>query len=487
MNSPKAHVWRLVKSLSPAEKRYFRTHFASTNNRLTSLFDLLNKAAVYEEPDIRATLGVAANQFKVLKHQLQELVLKSLIANTGKRNAKSKIRLGLEEADILLEREHYLEATKKLQRLEHLCARYGLSLYQYEVRERLHEIQHLELDFSDPEAGQHYEELVHLQGVMYQKQRLSAIQKQLEDWNPFTPERHRKLQNIYQTLHRFPGEYLDRSGLLAWMQNMAVCTELLGDEATATQYREQILEGFTLMPQWKEEMPLTYLQALRQAASSIRQLPSTAYVDSITARAKRLITLHPQYSPHYLYFLWARLQVYYLHLEWNRITGSLEEQCIDHLNRYTFGLSRTTLRIYVILAVVRLIKGDYERADQYIEAYRQSTMSKDQSLERSVNLLELILLTESQQYERMEKRLRYFKRRLRKRPEEIYSPLYHFHLRLFTDILRTPLEKAELTANALLGVADYAFDPILYYYSFFHIERWLQATAAKKNWRAIIR
>lgn len=487
MNSPKAHVWKLVNSLSPAEKRYFKTHFASSSNRLTALFDLLNSAAHYDEGAIRNALDVPATQFKVLKHQLQELLLKSLIANTGKRNAKSKIRLGLEEADILLEREHYREATKKLQRLEHLCAKYGLTLYQYEVLERLHEIQHLELDFSDPEAGQHYEELVHLQGIMYQKQRLSALQKQLEDWNPFTPERHRKLQNIHETLYHFPAEYLDRSGLLAWMQNMAVCTELLGDEATATQYRELILEGFNLMPQWKEEMPLTYLQALRQAASSVRQIPSISYVDSIIQQAKRVISLHPQYSPHYVYFLWARLQVYYLHQEWSKVTGLLEEECIDHLQRYTFGLSRTTLRIYVILAVVRLIKGDYERADMYLEAYRNSTMSKDESLERSVNLLELILLTESEQFERMEKRLRYFKRRLRKKAEDIYSPLYHFHLRLFTNILKTPLEKSTLTADALLGVADYVFDPILYYYSFFHIERWLQATAAKTNWRTIIR
>mgnify|MGYP000223347653 CR=1 FL=1 len=484
MNSPKAHVWKLVNSLSPAEKRYFKTHFASTNNRLTTLFDLLNKADAYDENGVRTALAVPPNQFKVLKHQLQELLLKSLIANTGKRNAKSKIRLGLEEADILLEREHYREATKKLQRLELLCAKYGLTLYQYEVLERLHEIQHLELDFSDPEAGQHYEELVHLQGIMYQKQRLTAIQKQLEDWNPFTPKRHRKLQNIHQTLYHFPAEFLDRGSLLAWMQNMAVCTELLGDEKTATQYRELILEGFNLEPGWKEEMPLSYLQALRHAASSTRQLPSISYVNEIAQRARRLIARHPQYSPHYLYFLWARLQVYYLHQEWDKITGLLESDCIKHLERYTFGLSRTTLRIYVTLAVVRLIKGDYERAEKYLEAYRNSTMSKDPSLERSVNLVELILLTDSQQLEKMEKRLRYFKRRLRKRPEEIYSPLYHFHLKLFSNILKRPLEKGQLTSNALLGVADYAFDPILYYYSFFYIERWLQATAAKMSWRA---
>ncbi|MEO0877868.1 MAG: hypothetical protein AAFY48_24965, partial [Bacteroidota bacterium] len=158
MNSPKAQVWKLVNSLTPAEKRYFKTHFASTNNRLTTLFDLLNTQRSYDETEAKAKLDIPARQFKVLKHQLQELLLKSLIANTGKRSIKSKIRLGLEEADILLEREHYQEAIRKLQRLEQLCARYGFTLYQYEVRERLHEVLNLELDFSDPNASQHYDE-----------------------------------------------------------------------------------------------------------------------------------------------------------------------------------------------------------------------------------------------------------------------------------------------------------------------------------------
>ena len=486
MNSPKAYVWKLVHSLTPAEKRYFKTHFASANSRLTTLFDLLNTQNTYDEAVVKTQLKVPANQFKVLKHQLQELILKSLVANTGKRNIKSKIRLGLEEADILLEREHYQEAIKKLQRLEQTCARYGFTLYQYEVRERLHEVLNLELDFSDPDASQHYDELVHLQRIMYEKQRLSAIQQQLDDWNPFTKARNQVLQEIYQTLYHFPGEFLDRAGLLAWMENMAVCSELLGKEAIATRYREQILEGFNLQPDWKDEMPLTYLRALRQAASSTRQIPTIAFTNEIAQKARKLIAQHPQYSPHFLYFLWARLQTYYLNKEWAKISSQLEQECVDYLERYTFGLSRTALRIYVMLAVACLLKGDHERSYEYIKAYRKNPMGKDRSLDRNVNLLEMILLTDSQQFELLEKRIRYFKRHTRKNPEEAFSPLYHFHLKLFKNILRRPLEKNQLTANALLGIAEYSFDPILSYYSFFHIERWLQATAVGVEWRSII-
>ena len=170
MNTPKVHLWELIHSLIPAEKRYFKTHFAATGSQLTHLFDILNGQEVYVEDQAREQLGVAASQYKVLKHQLQELLMKSLVANNGKRNIKSKVRLGLEEVDLLLEREHFGEAIKRLRRLEDQCAQFGLTLYQYEVRERLHEIQHLELDFSDPEADRHYQHLWRLQRILAQKQ-----------------------------------------------------------------------------------------------------------------------------------------------------------------------------------------------------------------------------------------------------------------------------------------------------------------------------
>jgi hypothetical protein len=265
MNTPTPHLWKLIKGLTPAEKRYFKTHFASSGNQLTLLFDTLNNQEVHDELAALELLDVKATQFKVLKHQLQDLIMKSWVANSSKRSIKSRIRIGLEEVDLLLEREHFAEASKKLVHLERLCGQYGFTLYHYEVRERLHEVQHLELDFSDPEANHHYEELVHLQRVLHQKQQLSAIQQKLEDWNSFTPARHKVLKELKKTLEGLKAEYMDLSSWMAWIQNMTICAELLGDEQTATNYREQIMEIYEQEPSLKENLPLGYLTALKHA------------------------------------------------------------------------------------------------------------------------------------------------------------------------------------------------------------------------------
>jgi hypothetical protein len=486
MNIPTSHLWDLIKGLTPAEKRYFKTHFGSSGSQLTLLFDVLNNQEVYDELAARESLGVKATQFKVLKHQLQELVMKSWVANSSKRSVKSRIRIGLEEVDLLLEREHFGEASKKLGQLERLCSRYGFTLYHYEVRERLHEIQHLELDFSDPEANDHYEELVHLQRVLYQKQQLSAIQQKLEDWNSFTPARHKVLQELKKTLEGLDAEYMDVSSRMAWMQNMTICAELLGDETTATSYREQVLEVYKQEPSLKENLPLGYLTALKHAASPARRLLSINYVEKIALQARRVIARYPQYSPHYIYFLWARIRVNYQHKQWDRIIGALASESEQHLAIYQLGAFRTALKIYVVLAVAYLLKGQYIPAESYIVAYRKSKVTKDESLNRCVDLLELIMWVESGNHEKLKQRINYFKRQLKKKGKGDFSLLYNFHLGLFANISKEPFSKDELTANALLEVANYPFDPILYYYSFFHIERWLQARATRQPWLAII-
>lgn len=486
MKTPKSHLWELIKRLTPAEKRYFKTHFSSNNSQLTTLYDTFNTQKVYDEALARALVGVSPAQFKVLKHQLQELILKSWVANNGKRSVKSKIRLGLEEVDLLLEREHFGEATQKLERLERLCARYGFTLYQYEVRERLHEIQHLELDFSDPDANQHYEELVHLQRVLQQKQQLSAIQQKLDDWNPFTPARHRVLQELKATLDALKAEYMDVSSMLAWLQNMAICSELLGEEEKANEYRTHIQDVFEELPSLKKSAPLSYLRALKHAATPVRRLLSIEYVDETANKARRIIAQYPQYSPHYIYFLWARIRTNYQHKKWKRIVGALERASIAHLETYQLGAFRTALKIYVVLAMAYLLQQEYTQAEKYLYAYRKSKVAKDETLNRCVDLLELILWVEDDNMERLRQRLTYLKRQLKKKGQEAFSPLYKFHLGLFSSISKDPFAKDELTANALLGVANYPFDPILYYYSFFHIERWLQATATRQSWLEII-
>lgn len=485
MKTHKGHLWALVRSMTPAEKRYFKTHFALTAGQLTRLFDVLNAQASYEPALAMAALGTPPAQYKVLKHQLQALIIKSLIAGSSQRSLRSKVRLGLEEADILLERGHFEEAVVKLKQLEGICAKYGFTLYQYEVRERLHEIQHLELDFSDPAAKGHYDQLLHLQRILTQKQALSAIQLMLDNWNPFQPGRRRQLLELQQQLHTMKAEHLDFHSLMSWMQSMAVCTELLGDGDTTRQYRRLIARVFADEPELRHELPLMYLRALKLSADLVGSALPLDKVNEITSTARRFIAQHPRFLPHYAYFLWARLRAHYMHHQWVRIFGSVEQACVEHLQSTIITTSGTSQKIYLTLAVCHLIAQHFEQAHHYIKACRSASDGTDLAFDCCLDILELIALMTEQQMERVQVRHRMFVKRM-KASHADFSLLYNFHLQVLLQMSQRIHEQQDIAAQALLRVAEFPYDPILPYYSFLNIERWLQAVAAKRTWEVTI-
>jgi hypothetical protein len=231
---------------------------------------------------------------------------------------------------------------------------------------------------------------------------------------------------------------------------------------------------------------LSYLRVLQQAASPVRRIPKLQYVEKIAAKARKVIAQNPQYSPHYIYFLWARLRTHFLHHDWIRISHQLEKDCLQHLAAYQLGAFRTAMKMHILLAITYIVIGNYERAQTYLDAYRDNKLKKEEYLDYAVNLLELILCQESKSFEKLVSRLAYFRKQYRLSAKEEKSPLYALNLDLFAQILRQPFNQDELAMQLLLKIAEYPYDPLLYYYSFFNIERWVQAVAAKRSWRESI-
>lgn len=485
MNTPNAHLWSLIKSMSPAEKRYYKTHFASEDSRHTSLFDLLNGQDYFDNETTRQSLMASVSVFKVIKAQLYEILIKSLIAQQGKRDLKSSIRLGLEEVDLLLEREQYERATKKLKSLAKTCKQYGLTLYQYEITERLHGIQYLEPNTTDRESRKYYEQLSLFQKILAQKQVLSSIQVELGTWTPFMPERHSVVNKLLKQLYNMKGEHLDFSNFISWYQSVASCHELLGKEAESITIRQDVLAVFEHQQHLQKELPLNYLRALRQAANANLGLPDIEKVKQLSFKARKHIAVFSQYSPHYIYFLEAQLQSCYLHHEWHPILGQLGQKCIHHIKEYRLESLKTATQIFVIIAATCLINEAYEQAIELLELAKQQKI-QEKSLEYGVYLLGFCLLWESKEYHQLYQKTLKIKALLKQRKELAYSNLFNIHLQLFSDLSRKPYLVEEKAAATLFKIGEEPFDPLLHYYSLFNMERWLQAAAAKRKWREVL-
>lgn len=486
MNTSSSSLWQLIQRLTPAEKRYFKTHFASTTNQLSALFDELNSQSHYQEETLKQKLGYSNNHYKVLKAQLHELIIKSLIANYGKKNLLSKIRLGLEEVDILLERELYKPANKKLRQLEQLCTQFGFTLYRYEIVQKMQDISQLEADLQDPLTQGYYEQLQQLEQTLDQKKQLHAIQLELEQWTPFTRERIPFAQKRLAQLEAMPAEYLDFQSNLEWMQCIATCFDILGDSRNAQLYRQQLLDNFAQDATLRERLPLHYLRALKAQVNPFAGSIDLATVQSAVLEAEKLIALLPQYRPHFIYFYWALLQVHFQEGQWQKILTSLANKAVNHIKEYQLHSYRISQQIKLLLGCTALIDNQAQLAESYLNYSGRKLAHKDVALSMANDLLCGVMYWKFQRLDELSKALLSYRRKWQRRGLLQASPLFKACMQLLQQLSAEPNEAHRPAQELLLELSKYNDDPMLFYFSFHYLEKWLQALASNREWQHVI-
>lgn len=123
MKTPNDDLFQLIQSMTAAEKRYFKRHYASDKNQTTDLFDFINGLESYDENIVKQEFqdSKLSTNLKVYKVQLTALVFKSLVSYHNKKSSDSKINSALQEVEILIDKELYGFASKKLKRLRTYC------------------------------------------------------------------------------------------------------------------------------------------------------------------------------------------------------------------------------------------------------------------------------------------------------------------------------------------------------------------------------
>ena len=126
MKIPTDNLFQLIKAMSASEKRYFKRHYSSDKSLTTELFDFINSQDGYDEARVKKhfKLSKLSKNLKVYKVQLTDLLLKSLTSYHNKKKIRSKIRIGLEEVEILMDKQLFELAYNKLAKIKQLCLKY---------------------------------------------------------------------------------------------------------------------------------------------------------------------------------------------------------------------------------------------------------------------------------------------------------------------------------------------------------------------------
>mgnify|MGYP000371151749 FL=1 len=113
-SSSKLH--ELIQSLTKSEKRYYKLHASfvmknSEENQYLRLFDILERAKVYDEVKVMKELKDVKEYF-VIKNVLYSSILKSLAGLYAEKSSRMFTRSKLNEIDILFRKGLYKQGHK---------------------------------------------------------------------------------------------------------------------------------------------------------------------------------------------------------------------------------------------------------------------------------------------------------------------------------------------------------------------------------------
>jgi hypothetical protein len=136
--SHNASLFSLIKSLTPAEKRYFKLHaglHVKKEKIYIRLFDAIDRQKTYNEKALQQKLGTKAetSNFSMAKTYLFNQVIAALKAYSSYKDYESELNDQLETYKILRQKGLYREAGELLQRCKQFAYKNGLYMRLYYI------------------------------------------------------------------------------------------------------------------------------------------------------------------------------------------------------------------------------------------------------------------------------------------------------------------------------------------------------------------
>ncbi len=373
MKKPSDHIFQLVHAMSPAEKRYFRLHFASEASQLTVLFDVLNRMKTYNEETLKSKLGESvAKNIKVYKIQLQDLLLKSLSSYHSKRTVLSKVRLWLEEADILAEKQLFDQALDRLAKAKAVCKHYEEFTYLLEISAREFHLKHVSNDRLGISTHPYFEETLdfirHIQTAL-------NYHKQSTDWVDYIARFHYRPPNEKE--ERTACDILQReskvhTGELSFRARLSRNTllmslyKLVKDATNEGDARRGNVELFQAFPQFQETMPFQYIATLRNLMNF-----ALGHKDYDTGRycveaGLEFIHKNPASASQKVYFHYGVLEMSFECRLWESILHDWEQPVVQNLKEQGIAKERIAMLCYIYFAVSCQILNKSAKVQHYL-------------------------------------------------------------------------------------------------------------------------
>ncbi|MBE2208727.1 MAG: hypothetical protein IAE84_14140 [Saprospiraceae bacterium] len=492
-------VFKLIKSLTKAEKRHFRLFVARTKSGeealFLQLFDLFDRAREYDEKAIRTALpaGMTPTQLANLKRHLYQQIMVSLRLISTSKHIDLEIREQIDFARILYSKGHYMESLHTLERIKNVAEAHHQDVLHLEILEfqKLIEARHItrsrqvknKMDRLLQEstqrslitnlAGEKANLNIQIHGYYIdhgfavselEKQQLQAAWRQMLP----EPSTRRFMDTFFEKVNTYQANMWYRYILLDW--------------AKARDHAHEWVTLFDLYPAMKFKDPDLYMRSLYYL---LTMLFLTGDADGYQLYFNQLESYLQEHSPAFhpnsqyvasVYHSLCRLNRYILLEDWQggyREGLAVQQELKDYEN--LIDPHRVMLVEYK-LAAFAFAQRDYRPALAHLEPLLHH---QDRILQYSMDLnarfMELMCLYSLKEWDFMEARLNSLARSMGKHKHisELQKKLYALLRELHRSPLRPPAQVAAPLLTNFERTEMTALDR--YFLKYLHVEVWLRS------------
>lgn len=488
MKQPKDKIFQLVQAMSPSEKRYFKRHYASTQSNLTQLFDYLNSLSVYDEELVKAHFADSklSQNLKVYKVQLLNLILKSLVSCHSKSSPKSSIRIGLEEVNLLMEKQLYNHAANRLKKIKDEAIKYEEFTYLIEIAYIELRLQFVENDNVGISQNPIYGELERAFDKLTARIKLTLLGVEIMDARKRTTRidpdfdyRKRFEKLIEEPFIKKSPEALSFNANLSRNITLSNYYFFIQDAEKEAEIKKNNIELFERFPHFKSYLTFEFLAVLLNYSNLCLENKNYEIVESTVAQAEHYAGDNITHRRQLIYFYYNLLKANFEQRQFKAITkDGLEENIIELIEHYKIPNERIALINYLYLTLTYLALGKNKKAQAYIRQMQQCNPATRAFFEEIIQIIELINHYETKDEIVLFNLVNSINRRIKKKQE---SPFFGAIVQFFSQLIKYPGEQSRLATEFFVQIDQFRDDKVHFLFYYLQLDNWLQALKCNRS------
>lgn len=496
MKVPTDNLFQLVHAMTASEKRYFKRHYASEAGALTELFDFINTLKQYDEDAVKTYFRNTkiSTHLKVYKVQLADLLLKTLTSYHNKKSIRSKIRIGLEEIELLMTKQLYGLAHTRIKKVKELCLKYEELEYIFSVlffEIMLNSFFDIQLKPSEYPALEELEKytdsiknvykLKKVNFALHDKSNNELTQKlTAEEQAHYTKILENELKRDEQQGLTFNEKYYLNSSL-------SLISKLSGDDpAKEYLFKKRNVELFENNPHFIENHTSYYYAALFNFLICCRKMGKNSELNQGIQKIKDLTDAYPFLKRNLIFVYYLEIKHHFQNKNYAYLTNNLEAIVKKHIKKYNQAEDTMPALCFIYFTLTYMLTDQPQAVQYYLRRLQAMSKNLNPSYARFFDILELISHYETGDFMVIQNLLSSLKRKVKKQEE--LKPFYKEMLDFFSQLIKinNDVERRQLVDSFNRKTEQFKDDGVFNLLKVFLLDEWLEAIRNNMSYSDVI-